>query len=122
MDIKLELVTLPVTDTDRARAFYEDQLGFVIDHDQTVHEGLRFVQATPPGSACSIAFGLGITEREAGAAEALICVVADAAAAREQLLARGVDCSELDHLAWGTFVHFTDPDGNGWSYQQLPTA
>jgi catechol 2,3-dioxygenase-like lactoylglutathione lyase family enzyme len=119
MDMKLELVAVAVTDVDRAKAFYE-QVGFVADHDHRVHDGLRFVQLTPPGSACSIVLGQGITEAPPGAAGGLQVVVDDAAATRAELVARGIDVSEVDHQPWGEFVHFADPDGNRWSVQQLP--
>lgn len=120
MDMKLELVMIPVTDVDRAKAFYVDQVGFVCDHDNVVTEDLRFVQLTPPGSACSIAFGLGITDAEPGSVRGLLVVVDDAAKAHEYLSSRGVDVSEVDHQDWGDFVYFSDPDGNEWSVQQLP--
>jgi catechol 2,3-dioxygenase-like lactoylglutathione lyase family enzyme len=120
MDMKLELVMVPVTDVDRAKKFYADQVGFVADHDATVHEGLRFVQLTPPGSACSIAIGLGITDAVPGTVKGLQMVVDDAAAIREELLGRGVEVSELDPQPWGVFVYFEDPDGNAWALQELP--
>lgn len=120
MDMKLELIPVPVSDVDRAKAFYVDQVGFVADHDHTVHEGLRFVQLTPPGSACSICFGQGITEMEPGSQQGLQMVVEDAEKARETLAARGVDVSEVDHQPWGDFVTFADPEGNTWALQQLP--
>jgi catechol 2,3-dioxygenase-like lactoylglutathione lyase family enzyme len=121
MEMRLEVVFLPVTDVDRAKAFYVDQVGFHADHDQRVSESLRFVQLTPPGSACSVAFGEGLVEMEPGSQKGVQCVVADAAAAREHLLANGVDASEVDVQAWGSFVHFADPDGNTWTLQELPT-
>ncbi len=120
MDIKLELVIMPVSDVDRAKTFYVDQVGFVLDHDQTVSEEIRFVQLTPAGSACSIAFGKGLSTMEPGSLKALQCVVNDAAAAREELASRGVDVSDVAELAWGKFVYFDDPDGNSWSLQELP--
>jgi catechol 2,3-dioxygenase-like lactoylglutathione lyase family enzyme len=120
MDIKLEVVTVPVSDVDRAKAFYVDQVGFVADHDQTVSDEIRFVQLTPPGSACSIAFGKGISKMEPGSLQAIMCVVADAEAARTELASRGVEVSDVDEQPWGKFVYFTDPDGNGWSFQELP--
>jgi predicted enzyme related to lactoylglutathione lyase len=120
MDWKLELIPVPVTDVDRAKAFYVDQVGFVADHDQTVNPQLRFVQLTPPGSACSICFGIGLTEMAPGSMRGLQIVVDDAAAARAELVARGVDASEVEELGWGTFVYFADPDGNTWSLQELP--
>ena len=120
MDIKLELVILPVTDVDRARDFYVDKIGFNLDHDQTVSDEIRFVQLTPPGSACSIAFGKGITTAQPGTVEGLQAVIADADEARADLLRRGAEVSEVQDLAWGRFVFFDDPDGNHWSLQQLP--
>jgi catechol 2,3-dioxygenase-like lactoylglutathione lyase family enzyme len=120
MDWKLELVSVPVSDVDRAIAFYVDQVGFVLDHDHRVQEGLRFVQITPPGSACSIALGVGITTKEPGSVEGLQVVVPDVEAARSELAARGVDVSDVQHFPWGSFVFFSDPDGNGWAIQQLP--
>jgi predicted enzyme related to lactoylglutathione lyase len=118
MDIKLELVALPVTDVDRAKAFYE-QVGFTADHDHRVADGLRFVQLTPPGSACSIAIGEGITDAEPGSVRGMQAVVADAAKAREDLVARGIEVSDIETYPWGTFVYFRDPDGNAWALQQL---
>ena len=120
MDWKLELVSVPVSDVDRAIAFYVDQVGFVLDHDNTVSDELRFVQITPRGSACSIAFGVGISSKPPGSVEGLQVVVADVAAAREELVGRGVEVSEVQHFPWGSFVFFSDPDGNGWAIQQLP--
>lgn len=119
MDMKIELVALPVTDVDRAKAFYVDQVGFVADHDHQVHEGLRFVQLTPPGSACSVVLGIGITDMPPGSQKGVQMVVADAAAAREELRARGVDASDVDEQPWGAFVYFSDPDGNSWALQQI---
>jgi predicted enzyme related to lactoylglutathione lyase len=120
MDMKIELVAIPVTDVDRAKAFYVDQVGFNADHDQQVHESLRFVQLTPPGSACSIVMGTGITEMPPGSQKGIQMVVADAEAARQELLGRGVPASDVDVQPWGNFVTFTDPDGNTWSLQELP--
>ncbi|OZM72304.1 glyoxalase [Amycolatopsis antarctica] len=120
MDWKIELVAIPVTDVDRAKAFYVDQVGFVADHDHQVHDTLRFVQLTPPGSACSIVLGTGITEMPPGAQQGLQMVVSDVAAARARLLAKGVEASEIDEQPWGSFVTFADPDGNTWVLQQLP--
>ena len=120
MDWKLELVILPVSDVDRAKAFYVDKLGFHADHDQVVTDDLRFVQLTPPGSACSIAIGTGIVQSEPGSVKGLQVVVDDAQAAHDQLVSAGVEVGEVQHLAWGDFVFFTDPDGNAWSVQQLP--
>jgi catechol 2,3-dioxygenase-like lactoylglutathione lyase family enzyme len=120
MDFKLELVAVPVSDIDRAKAFYVDQAGFVADHDHTVSEDVRFVQLTPPGSACSIAIGKGMTTMQPGTLDALQVVVADIQQARDELAARGVEVSEVDVQPWGSFVFFSDPDGNRWSVQQLP--
>jgi catechol 2,3-dioxygenase-like lactoylglutathione lyase family enzyme len=119
MDMKLELVGVPVTDVDRAKEFYL-RVGFALDHDHTVNEELRFVQVTPPGSACSIAFGRGLTGMEPGSLDGLQMVVTDADAIRAELSGRGVEVSEVDDQPWGRFVHFSDPDGNRWSLQQLP--
>src|SRR3954447_26910535 len=119
MDCKLELITLPVSDVDRAKAFYVDQVGFNADHDHRVDENLRFVQITPPGSGCSIAFGEGVTDAEPGTVKGLMVVVDDIQAARAQLVEGGVDVSEVAELAWGDFVHFSDPDGNAWAVQDL---
>jgi catechol 2,3-dioxygenase-like lactoylglutathione lyase family enzyme len=121
MDWKLELVGLPVSDIDRAKAFYVDQMGFVADHDHTVSEEIRFVQVTPPGSACSVAFGRGISNAEPGSLDALQLVVDDVEQARAELVARGVEVSDIEVLPWGSFVYFRDPDGNAWSVQQLPS-
>ena len=120
MDWKIELVAIPVTDVDRAKAFYVDQVGFNPDHDYQVTETLRFVQLTPPGSACSVVLGTGITEMPPGSQKGVQMVVADAAAARKQLIDNGVAASEVDVQPWGSFVTFSDPDGNTWSLQELP--
>ncbi|MDX8150478.1 glyoxalase superfamily protein [Patulibacter brassicae] len=120
MDWKLELVVVPVTDVDRAKAFYADQVGFVVDHDHRVHEGLRFVQLTPPGSGCSIAIGDGVTDAAPGSVTGVQLVVADIEQAHRELTERGVDVSPIDDQPWGRFVFFADPDGNRWSVQQLP--
>ena len=119
MDMKLELVAVPVTDVDRAKAFYVDQVGFNADHDFTVTDSLRFVQLTPPGSACSIVIGTGITEMAPGSQQGLQGVVDDAAALRDELRGRGVDASDVDKQPWGWFVFFSDPDGNRWAAQQM---
>jgi catechol 2,3-dioxygenase-like lactoylglutathione lyase family enzyme len=120
MDIKLELVFVPVTDVDRAKAFYVDQVGFHADHDQVVTDQLRFVQLTPPGSACSIAFGTGLgVDMAPGTQKGIQCVVDDADAIRAELVGRGVEASEVDEQPWGRFVYFTDPDGNSWTFQQI---
>jgi catechol 2,3-dioxygenase-like lactoylglutathione lyase family enzyme len=120
MDMKLELVAIPVTDVDRAKAFYVDQVGFVADHDHHVSDGLRFVQLTPPGSACSIVLGEGITEMEPGSQKGVQLVVKDVAAARGELIQRGVDASEVQVMPWGSFTFFADPDGNTWAVQEIP--
>jgi catechol 2,3-dioxygenase-like lactoylglutathione lyase family enzyme len=120
MDMKIELVSIPVTDVDRAKTFYVEQLGFSADHDQRVSEELRFVQLTPPGSACSIVLGEGLTDMEPGWQRGLLMVVDDADAARAQLVEAGVKASEVDEQPWGRFVNFADPDGNTWTLQQLP--
>ncbi len=117
MDIKLELVAVPVTDVDRAKAFYE-QVGFHADHDHTVSDDVRFVQLTPPGSACSIAIGKGLTGMVPGSLDNMQAVVADVEAARADLLERGIEVSEIDDQPWGSFAYFADPDGNGWALQQ----
>ena len=118
MDIKLELVMVPVTDVDRAKAFYE-QVGFHADHDHTVSEDVRFVQLTPPGSGCSVALGKGLTRMAPGSLDNLQVVVADIEEARTDLLARGIEVGEVEHLPWGSFVHFQDPDGNAWHVQAM---
>jgi catechol 2,3-dioxygenase-like lactoylglutathione lyase family enzyme len=120
MDWKLELVIIPVSDVDRAKAFYTEQVGFNADHDHQVNDELRFVQLTPPGSACSIAFGTGITDATPGSVKGLQVVVSDAGAAHDHLAERGVDVSDVESLAWGSFVYFSDPDGNSWAVQELP--
>ena len=117
--MKLELVGVPVTDVDRAKEFYV-RAGFVLDHDHTVSEEVRFVQMTPPGSACSIAFGKGLTRMAPGSLDSLQMVVADADAVHDDLAGRGIEVSAVDDQPWGRFVYFTDPDGNGWALQQLP--
>jgi predicted enzyme related to lactoylglutathione lyase len=119
MDWKLELVAVPVTDVDRAKSFYADKVGFNADHDHRVSDEIRFVQLTPPGSACSIALGIGITDAQPGAVRGLQMVVANIHAAHAELTARGVQVSEVQEFPWGSFVFFDDPDGNGWAVQQL---
>lgn len=119
MDFKLELVAVPVTDVDRAKAFYTDQAGFNADHDHTVNDELRFVQLTPPGSACSIALGKGIVDSEPGSARGLQLVVTDIEAAHRELAGRGVQVSDIQDFPWGSFVFFSDPDGNGWAVQSI---
>jgi catechol 2,3-dioxygenase-like lactoylglutathione lyase family enzyme len=120
MDWKLELVAIPVSDVDRAKAFYTERVGFVEDHDHTVSDEIRFVQLTPRASACSIAFGKGIVETPPGSVQGLQLVVSDVRAARAELVERGVEVSEVETFPWGSFVFFSDPDGNGWAVQQLP--
>ena len=119
MDFKLELIAVPVSDVDRAKAFYVEQVGFNADHDHAVNENLRFVQLTPPGSGCSIAIGKGVIDSEPGSIKGLQLVVDDIEAARAELVGRGVDVSEVQRLPWGAFVFFQDPDGNAWAVQDL---
>ena len=119
MDWKLELVAVPVSDVDRAKAFYVEQAGFNADHDHVVSDELRFVQCTPPGSACSIAFGTGVATTEPGSVQGLQLVVEDTDAAHAELSGRGVDVSDVQDFPWGRFVFFSDPDGNGWAVQQI---
>jgi catechol 2,3-dioxygenase-like lactoylglutathione lyase family enzyme len=118
MDWKLELVAIPVTDVDRARDFYVEQAGFVLDHDHRVNEELRFVQLTPPGSACSITIGDGITTSPPGSGQAQL-VVTDIEAAHAELRERGLDVGDIQDMPWGSFVFFEDPDGNRWAVQQI---
>jgi catechol 2,3-dioxygenase-like lactoylglutathione lyase family enzyme len=122
MDFRLELVAIPVSDVDRAKAFYSEKAGFDVDHDHQVADDIRFVQITPPGSACSIAFGKGpgLGDMPPGSVKGLQLVVEDAEAARAELAGRGVDVSEVQDFPWGKFVFFNDPDGNGWAVQQIP--
>ena len=120
MDYKLELVAIPVSDVDRAKRFYTEKAGFHADHDYQVSEDLRFVQLTPPGSACSIALGTGLVQTPPGSAQGLQLVVSDINTARDELAGRGVDVSDVRKFDWGSFVFFSDPDGNRWSVQQLP--
>ncbi|PZS14520.1 MAG: glyoxalase [Pseudonocardiales bacterium] len=120
MDWKLELLILPVSDVDRAKGFYTEQVGFNADHDQRVSDELRFVQLTPPGSACSIAFGEGLSTAQPGSVQGLQMVVSDIEAAHAELVRRGAPVSAIEDLAWGRFVYFSDPDGNGWAIQELP--
>jgi predicted enzyme related to lactoylglutathione lyase len=122
MDFKLELVAVPVSDVDRSKTFYTEQVGFACDVDARVSDDLRFVQLTPPGSACSIAIGEGITGAAPGSVEGLQMVVVDVEAARQELLGRGVGVSDVKEFPWGSFVWFSDPDGNGWALQQLPAG
>ena len=119
MDFKIELVPLSVTDVDRAVEFYGTTVGWSVDHDQTVHDGLRFVQVTPPGSACSVCFGVGLQMLADDARQMVQVVVADADEAHAYLRGRGVECSDVDDQPWGRFVYFSDPDGNRWSIQQI---
>jgi catechol 2,3-dioxygenase-like lactoylglutathione lyase family enzyme len=120
MDMRLELVAVPVSDVDRAKDFYTKRAGFNADHDHVVSDEVRFVQLTPPGSACSIALGKGVVDAAPGSAKGLQLVVDDIHAAREELAGRGVEVSEVQEFPWGSFVFFSDPDGNAWSVQQLP--
>ena len=120
MEWRLELVQVPVSDVDRAKAFYADKAGFNADHDHQVSDEMRFVQLTPPGSPTSIAIGTGITDMAPGSVQGLQMVVADIDAARAELVARGVDVSDVQHFPWGSFVFFSDPDGNGWAVQAIP--
>jgi predicted enzyme related to lactoylglutathione lyase len=117
---KLELVQVPVSDVDRAKAFYTEQIGFNADHDHQVNDTIRFVQLTPPGSACSIAIGTGMGDMQPGSIQGLQLVVSDVHAARAELVARGVEVGEVQDFPWGSFVFFSDPDGNGWAVQQIP--
>jgi catechol 2,3-dioxygenase-like lactoylglutathione lyase family enzyme len=120
MDLKLELVAVPVSDVDRAKAFYVDKVGFNADHDFPVSDEMRFVQLTPPGSACSVAIGKGIVEGEPGSVKGLQVTVDNADAAHAELSGRGVEVSDVQEFPWGRFVFFEDPDGNKWSVQELP--
>ena len=120
VDYRLELVGIPVADVDRSKAFYGDTLGWSVDHDNVVSDEVRFVQVTPPGSACSIAFGLGISDMAPGSLRALQVVVTSADEALADLRGRGVEASDIDDQPWGRFVYFSDPDGNTWSVQELP--
>ena len=120
MDMRLELVAVPVTDVDRAIGFYTDKVGFNLDQDHRVRDDLRFVQLTPPGSACSITIGVGITDMEPGSQKGLQLVVEDADATRAELASRGLETGEVQDMPWGRFIFFEDPDGNSWAIQQLP--
>ena len=120
VDYRLELVGLPIADIDRSRTFYGTTLGWPVDFDREVDEKIHFIQVTPPGSACSIAFGRGISEMQPGTLKGLQVVVKDADEAFADLRARGVECSEIETLAWGRFIYFSDPDGNAWAVQELP--
>jgi predicted enzyme related to lactoylglutathione lyase len=119
MDWKLELVAIPVTDVDRAKAFYVEQAGFNADHDHRVSDELRFVQLTPPGSACSIAIGEGVTDAAPGSVRGMQMVVPDIEAAHAELTERGMDVGEIQDLPWGSFIYFSDPDGNAWAVQSI---
>lgn len=121
MDWKLELVAVPVSDVDRAKSFYVENVGFHADHDHTVSEDIRFIQLTPPGSACSIALGKGITDAPPGSVVGLQLVVDDIQQARTELTERGVEVGEVQEFPWGAFVFFADPDGNRWAVQQVPS-
>jgi predicted enzyme related to lactoylglutathione lyase len=118
MNMELQLVQVPVSDVDRAKAFYTEKAGFNADHDHTVSDEIRFVQLTPPGSACSIALGTGLSDMAPGSVQGLQLVVEDVHAVRAELAGRGVDVSEVQDFPWGSFVFFSDPDGNGWAVQQ----
>jgi predicted enzyme related to lactoylglutathione lyase len=120
VDWRLELVQVPVSDVDRAKAFYSEKVGFNLDHDHRVSDEIRFVQLTPPGSACSIALGIGLGDMLPGSVQGLQLVVSDVHAAREELLERGVEVGAVQDFPWGSFVFFSDPDGNSWAVQQLP--
>jgi len=119
MDMKLELVAIPVTDVDRAKAFYTDRVGFRADHDHTISDQIRFVQLTPPGSACSIAIGKGITTATPGSVQGMQLVVSDVGQARAELVGRGVEVGEIQEFPWGRFIFFADPDGNRWAAQEI---
>jgi predicted enzyme related to lactoylglutathione lyase len=120
VDWKIELIAIPVSDVDRAKEFYTQKAGFNADHDHTVSDEIRFVQLTPPGSACSIAIGKGVIDTEPGSVQGMQMVVDDIHAARAELVERGVEVSEVQEFPWGSFVFFSDPDGNGWSVQAIP--
>ncbi|MBA3407707.1 MAG: VOC family protein [Solirubrobacterales bacterium] len=120
MEWKLELMAVPVSDVDRAKAFYTERAGLNAGHDHTVSDEIRFVQLTPPGSACSIALGKGVIDAPPGSVQRLQLVVADIHAAHDELAGRGVEVSDVQEFPWGSFVFFSDPDGNGWAVQQLP--
>jgi catechol 2,3-dioxygenase-like lactoylglutathione lyase family enzyme len=120
MDWKIELIAIPVSDVDRAKAFYVEKAGFNADHDHKVSEDIRFVQLTPPGSACSIALGKGVSDEPPGSVQGIQMVVSDINAARAELVERGVDVGEVQVFPWGSFIFFKDPDGNGWAVQEIP--
>jgi catechol 2,3-dioxygenase-like lactoylglutathione lyase family enzyme len=121
MDWKIELVGIPVSDVERAKAFYTEKVGFVLDHDHQVSDDLRFIQLTPPGSACSITIGVGVIDTPPGSVQGVQMVVSDIQAAHDELASRGVEVSDVQHFDWGDFVFFSDPDGNGWAVQQIPS-
>jgi len=120
MDYKIELIAIPVSDVDRAKAFYVEQAGFNPDHDHQVSDDLRFIQLTPPGSACSITIGTGVTDAEPGSVQGMQMVVSDIEAAHAELSGRGLDVGEIQDMPWGRFIFFADPDGNRWAIQQIP--
>jgi catechol 2,3-dioxygenase-like lactoylglutathione lyase family enzyme len=120
MDYKLELVAIPVSDVDRAKEFYVEKAGFNADHDHAVSDEIRFVQLTPPGSACSIAIGKGVSDAPPGSVQGMQMVVSDIEAAHAELSGRGVEVSDVQVFPWGSFVFFSDPDGNKWAVQQIP--
>jgi catechol 2,3-dioxygenase-like lactoylglutathione lyase family enzyme len=120
MDYKLELIAVPVSDVDRAKAFYTEQVGFNADHDHVVSDEIRFVQLTPPGSACSISIGKGLVDTAPGSVQGLQLVVSDIQTAHDELAGRGVEVSDIQSFPWGDFVFFKDPDGNGWAVQAIP--
>jgi catechol 2,3-dioxygenase-like lactoylglutathione lyase family enzyme len=122
MDWKLELVAIPVTDVDVAKTFYVERVGFNADHDHSVSDELRFVQLTPPGSACSIAIGTGISDAAPGSVQGMQLVVSDIELAHSELAGRGVEVSDVQDFPWGRFVFFADPDGNRWAVQELQTV
>jgi predicted enzyme related to lactoylglutathione lyase len=122
MDWKIELIGIPVSNVDRAKAFYTEKLGFNADHDHRVSDEIRFIQLTPPGSACSIALGEGIMTTEPGSAQGIQMVVADIEAARAELVERGVEVGDVQEFPWGKFLFLTDPDGNGWAVQEIPAG
>jgi len=117
--MKLELVSVPVSDVDKAKLFYTEKLGFTTDHDHKVNENLRFVQLTPPGSGCSIVIGIGITSMKPGSLDSLLLVVDDIQKAHEELVKNGVTVTDVKKEDWGAFhIYFSDPDGNKWQIQQ----
>ena len=120
MDWKIELIAIPVSDVDRAKAFYVEKAGFNADHDHRVSEDIRFVQLTPPGSACSIALGKGVSDEPPGSVQGVQMVVSDINAARAELVERGVDVGDVQVFPWGSFLFFKDPDDNGWAVQEIP--